>query len=460
MIHTAGRAMLLSFGVMALLLGTMLLAAGAFRPVRFVTARLPVVQRFHIRLNAFFPDGRMVPFMQSGPGMLWDHSSSSRMSWISYEAPAQITVWENGKRTVIEGVASDTLWSPSGMFAWWQYAPENNLQIWDGETIRGLTTSAEQLLAIAWTADNQLWWVQKSWNSAWELMLWDGQNTTILYSTSEGILNAQFFACGAVQLVRPDGMVIYQLSERRLLSLPSAFNASAGFLTDTCRTFFLLNTTEERPGKQITAFWDGTAQRTIPFEVVRVRGDDTLLGVEQSDDDFTEWTLIYSQPGKRQEQVIQADRPVLLGWNQAASFWWLTRPNDLAQLLIWNMETGDTQVYRFTHPSYASFNTAPDADRTAWVEAVEPPVIRLGLWDNETMTHRSLTLSDGQTDSQLGEMRWMNDGSLLLTLYPNLSNQFDLPGSLYLYHWEEDRLERVGSIPASTFGFSDWMTWE
>lgn len=461
MMRFAVRAMLLTFGMITLLLSSTLIVSGAFRPVRFVTVHLPTREAFELNIHAISPDGSIVPFAISSTGISWDQSHNNQIIWGTYEVAVRLHIWENGQRTTLEDASTNIVWSPSGMAAWWYSNPENNLQIWDGEKLHKFTTSAEEPIAIAWTEDDQLWWVQKSWNGNWELMFWDGQGAATLYSSAEPITNVRFFECGAAWLDRLEGAYIYQLREQRLLPVPPSLNTIySEVVTDTCRTF-LVHSTSVDPSKQpVAQIWDGTTQTILASNTYVLRGDHQLLGAEKAETPADQWTLSYSEEGERQQQLIQSVWPVLMGWTEATSFWAMPQTDNTTTLFVWQMEKNQTETYPFAPLSSASFRLDPVWHRAVWTESIDSTMIHLRLWDNSTMSYRSLTLSEGNGAVRLGESRWMSDGALLFTLYPDIPNQPDLPGSLYLYHWDEDRLERIGTIPANTYGFSDWITWE
>lgn len=455
MMRSAVRAMALTFSVFALLLGGILISAGAFRPMRFLTAHLSSTTPYEINLRAFAPNGSHVPFITSVSGIVWDGSYDNRITWAPFEDPMDLHVWENGDQTIIENTTPNILWSSNGMAVWWFNTPENNLRIWDGEQVHPFTTSAQNLIGIDWTAENQLWWVQKSWNGTWELMLWDNHEITTLYSSDQDILRVQFFDCGAIGLDRLDNSYdLYRLRDKALLAFPEDLWIIESFWTDTCESFAGMV-----PGELTGWFWNGGTHTHLPFQIYGIQGENNILGVNWTTIPDG-WTLVYQHGDQSQEQVVETIYPQLLGWETSTSFWALPQRDDTGSLMLWFMDEERTEHYPIAPFTESSFRLDPARQRAVWIATIELNVIELSLWDNTTRSRRSLQLSENSAPVQYRDIRWMNDGNLLITLFPNISSQPDLPGSLYIYHWEEDRLERIGALPAGTTGFSDWMTWE
>lgn len=456
------RSTLLLFLPLVFLTGVVLLASGALRPVRYFVAET----RGDLVLVS--DSGDTVQVTLPGENFRAVRTGESQVAWFNDDA--EVVVWSNGQRQQIgRYLLNNSVLragaSPGNYVAWQpELTQTSQLRVWDGETVSDVPTGPGAVALWNWIDQSGLLWLQAAESNQWHLMHWDGQETRQIHTTQQQVTAFNFLPCGAVHLDLVDRQWIYNAGT--MTPLPNALIPFAQLRSDNCQTFLFDDVGFNFDDMQ-DYLWNGAGPVHLPFQAAALKGDDTLIGLQPvplDPESANQLTMVYQQDGEMHTHTWEAPLSIigaaLLFWDDPFVFWEVSQSNGTF-ILQWNRQTDDVSVFETSSRLTGVYTHAEADQRAAWLHFREPSVLHLHTWQNQHLSEHHLTFATTPTGVQESDLRWMNDGSLLIMLrHTAVSTTANGPVETTLYRWDGTTLEPITGFPFDVRLISDWMVWE
>jgi hypothetical protein len=460
------------FTTATLLVGGTMLASGAFRPVRFFLIR---PNDFSIPPTvAIFETGEVYPFAPPEEEFWNSRVGTDIISWINQRD--ELVYWQNGRRQTIgkslTGWMHYTHWSLDNPFAWvspqtgtrTSTPPIKDIGLWDGTETTLISRNASEIKLLTWMSDHRLWWIeQKIGATDWQIMQWDGLETTVLFENIRSAESVGIIDCGVIWFGKEAAADPFRLWNGTMTLIPLDEHNPIRYVdTRDCQTFHIGNMSEN-------FIWNGTQLHRFPFEEMRYLDSiDIYFGVERPLEDG-DWTLHLWQNGQVLQSIAVPESRFFVNEPGFASYALdpqtilvaVSRAYKLGSIYRWNSETnelisitGEYEV-RDTSGGLALEVFGPETDRRlAWCG---------GLPQESTNTVYQWEARTGITTpiqaNALCTLNAMSDGSLLGTMSsgPNMSEMFfRWDGQTIHYFPKNYQFDDSSSI----YIFPDWMYWE
>lgn len=450
------RGVALTFVLITLLLGGVMAASGAFRPVRFFVATGEI--QWPVILVSDAGETFTIPTILGDKMRIFQN----RIVWLNQDA--YLYFWENGQLQIM-----GRLWqtdtdvrnaerSPHGLVAWDEKVSEHfDLMVWDGMASRNIAPESENLAVFFWTPENALLWIDSDTSGSWRLRRWQEGVVTDLSAGNEPVIWTRNFDCEIVALYFEDSVSLYH--DGQLIVVPDSLSKFTNLQTEDCQTYLLKGVGSLDDPYDV--IWNGAEETRLAFEVDDIRGHDEVIGHQIGPEN--QFTLIHQQNNAQQTHNWDLTEPImypaLLFWEGPSSLWRILQGEDTV-LLFWNHETGQTSQLVLNpnangHPGYDQ-----TSESAAWLEATELSTVRLTIWQHRQLEQHTLQISDHPVSILEATLHWMNDNTLILGVVENTVQVENRQRISHLYRWDGQQLELLTTLPVNTGPISDWMTWE
>lgn len=461
MIRTATRAILLTFGMIALLIGGVMLASGAFRPVRFFIGHFLTDHGPEAR--AFLETGASTAIAQTEPFFAYITGTQHEFHWYTEQRQDGdfLHAWYNGRIDSFRLNDVDLhAWSPDGQLAITQTNQRQaNLSIWSEGEARLILSTPSRIMGLSWMNDGGLWWIESDLTGTWKLMRWRDNTQEELYRGAQTLDLASFdygWGSGCAFYVDIDN-TRYFYHNHELYRVPAGAVYTLPMQVDDCE-HFILNIVDPDNPKEVR-LWNGESDFKAPFQVYARHGETEWLGLEPSHEHADQWMFIYqNNQGRRyfsveREQLPNTFQPELVLWATPYSIWSVDR-----SILIWNMESGDAALY--PPPSdRTEFLESIRTDYLAWI-GVKDRLFTLYIWENQQLTQFVIPQNGlfRMLDSTL-KVHWLTDNRLFIYASQH-RDRGEYPRGTYIYQWTGQDLQLFSYVPAQGWLEGDWITWE
>lgn len=454
------------FATLMVLLGGVMLASGAFRPVRF----------FLIRPNdlsvppsvAIFETGEVYSLAPNWEQFLNTQTGPDIISWINQRD--ELIYWRNGRQVTLgrsfAGGNYYSRWSSDGQIAW--VYPQPNLQytkdiwVWDGAEITFIPRNASEITWPTWVSRQQLWWYELETGSIeWQIMQWDGSETKVLFENIPPTEPAEIISCGAIWFTQKSPLDPLRLWHNTMMEIgiDSKYPITDVKSSD-CQTFLLKNQFEH-------FIWDGRELHYFPFEdVVPLNNMNSYFGVEHLVNG--DWALHVWRDGQDlqstpvpQSRFLNMPNFTAYILDSQTLIISISRAPRIGDMYRWDLTNNELTSITGDYSARDVFGGlglrvfGPETDRrVAWCGGL-PGESTSTIFQWEARTN---AITPIQANAQC-ILRPMSDGSLL----GMMSSQQDMPEMFFVWdgqtmHYFPKNYEFQGSNSFTIA--SDWIYWE